>query len=351
MNDTNTEEPPIRRFLLQKLGRLNRKGKRLLPAKYFAINGSILGKPIFWAPTLLVAAAVFGNLSESRTHAQTISDLIGLDPKTKLTTMSAIDQYTPFVDETRDADVVVTAEIMPSDLVLTKPGLARTNVRPSEQPKQPEKRTKPVYHTVAAGETLSEIATSYGVRVASIKVDNTTLTNDDHLKVGDQIKIPATDYSDDYLKKNKKVVVAQATTGRKVSVRETSATRYEDSGMPAFARPAGSKGKNGYHSWALDIPPDGGRTIMASADGVVVEVADGWDGGYGRKIVVDHGSGWETLYAHLESISVKAGQKVAQGQAMGVMGATGRTYPIGAVHLHFEIRKNGSRLNPINYVD
>lgn len=343
MHDINAEEPPIRR-LFPKITRTS-----------FKFLGQTLLKPAFWAPTLLVIAGVFGNVSQLKTHAQTISDIVVMDPKTKVSSMAAIDEFTPFIEETRDAEPVVTAEITPSDLILTKPGLSKTSTRPEETPKEPEKRSGAVYHTVAAGETLSGIAKNYGLKTASILVENDTLKDSDALKIGDQLKIPAADYSADYIAKKQKTTaksIASATsTKRTVAVRETSAARYEDSGMPSFGRPAGSRGQNGYHDWAIDISPAGGTNIVASAEGVVVEVSSGWNGGYGNMVKIDHGSGWETLYAHLESVSVRAGQKVGKGASIGIMGATGRTYPKGAVHLHFEIRKSGNRLNPINYID
>ena len=90
--------------------------------------------------------------------------------------------------------------------------------------------------------------------------------------------------------------------------------------------------------------------MYASDGGTVSEVASGWNGGYGNMIKISHGGGWETLYAHLSSISVEPGEKVGRGQVIGVMGATGRCIPKGAVHLHFEIHKGGQRLNPVQYI-
>ncbi|MHC8523890.1 M23 family metallopeptidase [Rossellomorea sp. H39__3] len=80
-------------------------------------------------------------------------------------------------------------------------------------------------------------------------------------------------------------------------------------------------------------------------DNGVVESA-GWnDGGYGNKIVIDHQNGYKTIYGHLASISVKAGQKVEQGQKIGVMGDTGQST---GVHLHIEVYKDGKMLNPLD---
>ncbi|WP_106769615.1 peptidoglycan DD-metalloendopeptidase family protein [Paenibacillus faecalis] len=89
----------------------------------------------------------------------------------------------------------------------------------------------------------------------------------------------------------------------------------------------------------------GNRTIMASAGGTVVFA--GYQGSYGNAVIIDHGGGFQTLYGHMSSISVRSGQKVEQGSTLGIMGSTGRST---GVHLHFEIRNNGVQQNPMNYL-
>ncbi|MGE8204798.1 peptidoglycan DD-metalloendopeptidase family protein [Heyndrickxia sp. NPDC080065] len=103
------------------------------------------------------------------------------------------------------------------------------------------------------------------------------------------------------------------------------------------------------HRWGkmhkgIDIARPSNKSIKAADNGVVVSA--GWDGGYGNKIVIDHNNGLRTVYAHLSSINVSAGQTVAKGANIGVMGATGDAT---GVHLHFEVYKNGSLQNPLNY--
>lgn len=88
----------------------------------------------------------------------------------------------------------------------------------------------------------------------------------------------------------------------------------------------------------------GGRTIMAAAGGKVVFA--GRQGSYGNAVIVDHGNGYQTLYGHMSSISVRTGQSVGQGSTLGIMGSTGRST---GIHLHFEIRKNGAQQNPMKY--
>ena len=93
----------------------------------------------------------------------------------------------------------------------------------------------------------------------------------------------------------------------------------------------------------IDIGADYGVPITASADGSVIYA--GWYGGYGYAIIIDHGGGWSTLYAHCSAMYVSANQPVRQGQVIGAVGATGwATGP----HLHFEIRRNGVPLDPLS---
>lgn len=94
---------------------------------------------------------------------------------------------------------------------------------------------------------------------------------------------------------------------------------------------------------AIDITGKTGTTIRA-ADGGYVAFA-GWDGGYGRCLVIDHGNGYTTRYAHCNSLSVSEGQHVSKGQAIATLGSTGHST---GPHLHFEVARNGSTLNPLS---
>lgn len=102
-----------------------------------------------------------------------------------------------------------------------------------------------------------------------------------------------------------------------------------------------------YFSWyhpGLDISNLAGGPIYASDSGTVTVA--GWpdNSGYGNRIMVDHGNGFTTLYAHLSAIYVSVGQRVTKGDVIGQMGSTGRST---GTHLHIEIRQNGAALNPL----
>ncbi|MFB6466480.1 peptidoglycan DD-metalloendopeptidase family protein [Cytobacillus sp. Hz8] len=96
----------------------------------------------------------------------------------------------------------------------------------------------------------------------------------------------------------------------------------------------------------IDIARPSNLTITAADNGVVVSA--GWDdGGYGNKIIIDHQNGYRTVYGHLDSISVHVGQTVPKGTKIGIMGSTGDST---GTHLHFEVYKNGSLKNPVDYL-
>ncbi|MBU2019133.1 MAG: M23 family metallopeptidase [Bacteroidetes bacterium] len=99
-----------------------------------------------------------------------------------------------------------------------------------------------------------------------------------------------------------------------------------------------------FHS-GMDFTADIGTEVYCTGDGVIEALErNGW--GYGNCIVVNHGYGYKTRYAHLSSFKVKAGQKVKRGDLIGLVGSTGKST---GPHLHYEVEKNGGKLNPIHY--
>jgi len=95
----------------------------------------------------------------------------------------------------------------------------------------------------------------------------------------------------------------------------------------------------------VDIGASAGAPIVAAAGGRVVYAS--WMGGYGNLVVVDHGGGLATAYAHQSSFAVTGGQSVGQGQTVGYVGCTGHCF---GAHLHFEVRVNGSPVDPLGYL-
>ncbi|QHG16427.1 M23 family metallopeptidase [Nostoc sp. ATCC 53789] len=95
----------------------------------------------------------------------------------------------------------------------------------------------------------------------------------------------------------------------------------------------------------LDFAASYGSKIRAADSGRVIFA--GWYGGYGRALIIDHGNGMTTLYGHTSELYVSEGQAVERGQAIGAVGSTG--FSTGP-HLHFEVRRNGTPVNPANYL-
>ena len=96
----------------------------------------------------------------------------------------------------------------------------------------------------------------------------------------------------------------------------------------------------------LDFTASAGTPIQATGNGVIKEVVNK-RGGYGKHILIDHGYGYKTLYAHLSKILVKPGQKIKRGQTIGLIGNTGTST---APHCHYEVLIKGKQVNPIDYV-
>lgn len=100
-------------------------------------------------------------------------------------------------------------------------------------------------------------------------------------------------------------------------------------------------GRKLFHT-GVDIGASRGSPIHAAADGVVIY--SGWYGGYGNAVVIDHGGGLSTLYAHCSIIDVRQGQSIRQGQVIAAVGSTGNA---NGPHLHFEVRENGTAVDPM----
>ena len=103
-------------------------------------------------------------------------------------------------------------------------------------------------------------------------------------------------------------------------------------------------GGRNYHT-GVDIGAAGGTNILAANSGTVIKA--GWNNSYGYMVMVDHGGGIVTLYAHSSKLLVKTGDVVARGQAIALIGSTGMST---GNHLHFEVRVNGKYQNPLNYI-
>jgi murein DD-endopeptidase MepM/ murein hydrolase activator NlpD len=101
----------------------------------------------------------------------------------------------------------------------------------------------------------------------------------------------------------------------------------------------------GAHHTGADIIAPTGSPVRAAGDGVVTMAE--WSGGYGRLVIIDHGNGIHTYYAHLSKFSVLPGQEIRQGELVGLVGSSGR---VTAPHLHYEVRLGSTPVNPMTYL-
>ena len=95
----------------------------------------------------------------------------------------------------------------------------------------------------------------------------------------------------------------------------------------------------------MDFTADKGTEVYSTGDGVV-ELVESKLWGYGKSIIINHGFGYKTLYAHLSAFKVRQGQKIKRGELIGLIGSTGRST---GPHLHYEVIVNGVKVNPIGY--
>ena len=95
----------------------------------------------------------------------------------------------------------------------------------------------------------------------------------------------------------------------------------------------------------LDFTAPIGTEIYATGNGVAVKV-EPFGRGYGNNVIIDHGFGYRTLYAHMSKFNVRQGQRINRGDVIGYVGSTGSST---GPHLHYEVWKNGTKIDPINF--
>ncbi len=98
-----------------------------------------------------------------------------------------------------------------------------------------------------------------------------------------------------------------------------------------------------FHS-GMDFSAHPGTDVYVTGDGTILRA--GWETGYGNTIIVDHGFGYRTWYAHLQDMKARVGQKVVRGEVIGTVGSTGKST---GPHLHYEVHVKGQVVNPVNY--
>lgn len=259
---------------------------------------------------------------------------------------------------------------------------------------------KQVKHVVQQGDTISGIASKYGIRQRDIYANNPGVTDNTLLKLGQGLNVTAVQplvtvqvvqevakdeaipfsletRTNSSMPKGETRIVQTGRAGKKRvhyqivkengQLESVKVVDQQNLNVPiplilekgTKVIPSRGSGRliwpaRGYLSsgfgmrWGrmhkgIDIAGSG--SIRAADNGRVILA--GWNGDYGNCIIIDHGNGVQTLYGHLRSIKVKVGDVVSQGKMIGIMGSTGDST---GVHVHFEVHKNGGLKNPLGYL-
>lgn len=178
-----------------------------------------------------------------------------------------------------------------------------------------------VRHTVKKNDTIASIAKNYSASADDI-ADFNALPDGVSLEVGSIVIVP-----------NGKIAEAPAAPRVTSRLRGASGPAYDG----YYIRPVDGRKTQGLHGYnGIDFGASRGTPVFASASGqVIIARSSGYNGGYGKYVVISHDNGTQTLYGHLNAVGVSVGQSVGQGQYIGDVGNTGRST---GPHLHFEVR-------------
>jgi LysM repeat protein len=183
-----------------------------------------------------------------------------------------------------------------------------------------------VYHILARGQTLYSVAREYHVNLATLMEAN-GITDPTRVRADTPILIPGLHRSH--------------SAGGPASM---TALPLEWPLRGTITGPFGPRGRHHHHA-GLDIDGEKGDPILAAAPGTVLDA--GVDGRYGRRVVIDHGDGVVTLYAHASKLLVHPGEQVRAGEPVAEVGRSGNAR---GTHLHFEVRRDGRAVNPLPYL-
>ncbi|GKV57709.1 peptidase M23 [Sporosarcina sp. NCCP-2222] len=304
-------------------------------------------------------------------------------------------------DETRISEIVFSSDVQPMDGLADPEDVLSVNKALKLLNKGTLEEKK---YTVQSGDVLGSIAVAHNLSTADLLTLNPSLNEDTLLHVGDELNVTVLEpfvtvevhyeakqmepiafkkvtEEDDTAFKGEDHVKQQGTDGKKmvtriirkqngavvgssiteehvlqepvdeVTVVGTKVIPSRGTGEFVWPTVGGYVSSQRGYRWGrvhegIDIARPSSRDILAADNGVVTDV--GYHSTYGNRIVITHNNGYETLYAHLSSIDVKVGQTVPQGSKIGVMGSTGRST---GMHLHFEVFKGGSNINPLSVLE
>ncbi len=193
-----------------------------------------------------------------------------------------------------------------------------------------------VKYKVVKGDTIPGIAKKFSGDAREISLFN-GIEEDTSLEIGSEIIIPNGEVS--------------TPTPSKTTKPASGSTTSKETPSGYYGKPTIGIKTQGHHDryGAIDIGNKTGTPIWAMADGKVLSAKpEGWNGGYGKMVIIQHNNGTQTLYAHLSKVDVVSGQTVKKGQQIGLMGSTGRST---GPHLHIEIRTGKTGLSGISILE
>jgi len=306
-----------------------------------------------------------------------------------------VDSFTPYILESENGLILSFADTKKTlayeDSHIVAPVSLTTEISPKESiPVQVAERTQYIAYQVLGGETLSLVGAKFGVTSQTILWANPDIKNPDIIQPGTVLFIPpcngithivqrgeglasiVSNYGGNYaltLEANGIGSPDKIYAGNRIIIpggkpkQTPKVAAAKKSSVRGVSSPTGPTIPSGTFIWptrgtvcqrfrrghpAIDICAGGSSPpIVASDGGRVVEAKYGWNWGYGNTVLIDHGSGRKTRYAHLRSLSVRFGQYVSKGQLLGYMGTTGNST---GIHLHFEIHLGPTRVNPLAYL-
>ena len=210
------------------------------------------------------------------------------------------------------------------------------------------KRPPAIYHKVVSGDTLSGIAASYGTDLETLLRIN-RFEDPNRIAPGDRIRLPA-----GARRKSDSAATSRALS-KGVPVNRVNAQKRAKQGSLCHPIGSGSKmtsgfgPRNGKMHRGVDFAAPIGTSVRAAGKGEVVHVGRNGTGPgrtYGNYLVLHHGKGLYTLYAHLDRITVKKGSRVNRKEQIGTVGSTGRST---GPHLHFEVIEGIEEVDPLPY--
>ncbi len=274
--------------------------------------------------------------------------IIKINPQTDIANRVGMNDYAVHTIESGESLSIIAQRFgVSSKTIMWENGIANANsIRAGQTLLVPP--VDGISHTIVSGDNLEKLADKYDITSDAIIAQNAL--ESDVLSKGQKLFLPGAEPIQPIstIASNNTV----ASTGARIDARSYANSSSAPTIGKVFIYPTKGSITQGYHAghYAIDIADRSKPPVWAAGGGTITKASSGtWGGGYGNHVVIDHGNGLQSLYAHLDSLSVYQGQSVGQGDVIGVMGNTGRVYGATGIHLHWEVINNGVKQYPGNF--